>query len=105
MRIMSIGQNIKKMRNLAIVTVLILIGIQSTLTGCTATGINSGITNSQEATDIWHSYEILPNYHYYIWGPVSQPFYIIGIDEKYHLASTHWKPVDLTPAIDRKSVV
>ena len=95
----SIGQNIIKIRNTVIVSVLVSIGIQSTLTGCAAIGTNSGITNSQEATDIWHSYEILPNYHYYIWGPVSQPFYIIGIDEKYQLTSSHWKPVDLTPAM------
>ena len=99
MRIVSIGQNIKKIGNLVIISVLILIGIQSTLTGCAATATNSAIINSQEATDIWHSYEILPNYHYYIWGPVSQPFYIIGIDEKYQLTPSHWKPVDLTPAM------
>ena len=99
MRIVSIGQNIKKIGNPVIISVLISIGIQSTLTGCAAIGTNSGITNSQEATDIWHSYEILPNHHYYIWGPVSQPFYIIGIDEKYQLTPSHWKPVDLTPAM------
>ena len=98
-RIMPTGRNIKKIRNTAIVAVLILVGIQSTLTGCAATGKRSGITNSQEATDIWHSYEILPNYHYYFWGPVSQPFYIIGIDEKYQLTPSLWKPVDLTPAM------
>ena len=96
---MPTAHNIKKIRNSAIISVFILIGFQSTLTGCAATGTNSGITNSQEATDIWHAYEILPNYHYYIWGPVSQPFYIIGIDEKYQLKSSHWKPVDLTPAM------
>jgi len=96
---MPIDPSIKKIRNRAIVSVLILIGFQSTLTGCATTGTNSGITNSQEATDIWHAYEILPNYHYYFWGPVSQPFYIIGIDEKYQLKSSHWKPVDLKPAM------
>ena len=96
---MPIDPSIKKIRNRAIVSVLILIGFQSTLTGCATTGTNSGITNSREATDIWHAYEILPNYHYYFWGPVSQPFYIIGIDEKYQLKSSHWKPVDLKPAM------
>ena len=84
---------------MAILSAFILVGLQSTLTGCAATATNSAVTNSQEATDIWHSYEILPNYHYYFWGPVSQPFYIIGIDEKYQLTPSHWKPVDLTPAM------
>ncbi len=96
---MPTGPDIKKMRHTAIVFVLILIAIHSTLTGCAATGRNLPITNSQEATDIWHSYEILPNYHYYFWGPVSQPFYIIGIDEKYQLTPSSWQPVDLTPAM------
>jgi len=57
----------------------------------------SGITSSQEATDIWHSYEIQSNYKYYYSGPDSQPNYIIGIDDRYRLTSGLWKPVDLTP--------
>ena len=98
-RTMPADQNKKKIRNLAIISVLIFIGIQSTLTSCATTGTNSAITNSQEATDIWHAYEVLPNYQYYFWGPVSQPFYIIGIDEKYQLTPSSWQPVDLTPAM------
>ena len=96
---MQIVHSIQKRAKTTILSVLVLVAVQSTLTGCATTGANSAITNSQEATDIWHAYEILPNYHYYFWGPVSQPFYIIGIDEKYQLTSTHWKPVDLTPAM------
>jgi hypothetical protein len=78
---------------------LFLVVILSTLTGCAATaGKNSsGVVTSREATEIWHSYEILPNYRYYYSGPDSQPNYIIGIDDKYHLISHLWKPVDLTP--------
>jgi hypothetical protein len=93
------GQDIKNMVKTAIVSVLLIAAIQGMLSGCAATGTNLPITNSQEATDIWHSYEILPNYQYYFWGPVSQPFYIIGIDEKYQLTPSSWKPVDLTPAM------
>ena len=96
---MPIHPHIKNIRNRAILSMLILVGFQSILTGCATTAANSAIINSQEATDIWHSYEILPDYHYYIWGPVSQPFYIIGIDEKYRLTPGNWKPVDLTPAM------
>jgi len=70
------------------------------LTGCAGTGRkSSGVISSQEATAIWHSYEILPNYHYYYYGPDAQPFYVMGIDDQYRLASNLWKPVDLTPAM------
>lgn len=72
----------------------------SALTGCATTAKkSSGVVTSREATEIWHSYQILPNYHYYFWGPVSQPFYLVGIDDKYKLVSNQWKPVDLTPAM------
>jgi len=75
-----------------------------TLTGCAATAgkKSAGVVHSQEATDIWHSYEVLPNYNYYISGAESRPWYIIGIDEKYKLTSKNWKPVDLTPEMLNK---
>ena len=92
-------ENISKTEKATTLAIFLLVVLLSTLAGCAASGRNLPVTNSQEATDIWHSYEILPNYHYYIWGPVSQPFYIIGIDEKYQLTPSHWKPVDLTPAM------
>ena len=81
----------------AVLALLVIIGIQSTLNGCASNAKNSRITNSRQATEIWHSYQILPNYHYYFWGPVSQPFYLVGIDDRYQLMSEQWKPVDLTP--------
>ena len=83
----------------AIVFTLLLFVTQITLFGCATppSGRTSGIRTSQEATDIWHSYQILPNYNYYYSGPDTQPRYIIGIDDKYHLTSKLWKPVDLTP--------
>jgi hypothetical protein len=83
----------------AIVTVLVFVVTQSTLIGCAVTAgrKGSGITNSQEATDQWHSFEILPNHQYYYSGPDARPFYIIAIDDQYHLTSTLWKPIDLTP--------
>ena len=92
-----------KLRNSTIVTVFFLVVILSTLTGCAATAKkSSGVITSREATEIWHSYEILPNYKYYYIGPDAEPRYIIGIDDKYHLASKNWKPVDLTPEILNK---
>jgi hypothetical protein len=95
-----IAQNKKKAGNSAIVSVLLLVVVQSTLIGCASVPDRaSGIRSSQEATDIWHSYQILPNYKYYYAGPDSQPNYIIGIDDRYQLTSKLWKPVDLTPAM------
>ena len=86
------------------VTVLLLIVILSVLSGCATTAgkKSSGVVTSREATEIWHSYEIQPNYHYYYSGPNSQPNFIIGIDDKYQFTSKLWKPVDLTPEMLKK---
>jgi len=99
-----IAQNRKKTEKPTILSVLILVIILITLTGCAATtGRNSsGVITSREATEIWHSYQVLPNYNYYISGADSRPNYIIGIDDKYHLTSKNWKPVDLTPEMLNK---
>ena len=95
---MQIAQNLTKMGKPTLLAVLVLVLIQNILSGCATTGRKgSSIMPSREATEIWHSYEILPNYHYYTSGPKSQPNFIIGIDDKYHLTSKLWKPVDLTP--------
>jgi len=95
----EIAQKNEKMGKAAIVSVLLLVVIQITLIGCATppSGRTSGIRTSQEATDIRHSYQILPNYKYYYAGGDAQPNYIIGIDDRYRLTSKLWKPVDLTP--------
>ena len=99
-----IDPNRSKIEKTTIQSALFLIAILISLTGCAATdGIkSSGVVHSREATDIWHSYEVLPNYKYYISGAESRPWYIIGIDEKYKLTSKNWKPVDLTPEMLNK---
>ncbi len=96
---MQIAKNIAKIGKTNLLAVLLLVALHGTLTGCAATEVkkSSGITASREATAIWHSYEILPDYHYYYSGPDTQPNYIIGIDDRYKLMSEFWKPVDLTP--------
>jgi len=98
---MQIVQNIPKIGKTTLLGVLVLVVMLSVLTGCATTAgkKSSGVVTSREATEIWHSYEILPNYHYYYSGPDSQPNYIIGIDDRYKLISEFWKPVDLTPAM------
>lgn len=94
----DIHQNKEKMGKAAILSVLLVVGILSALSGCATTGRKgSSIIPSREATEMWHSYEILPNYHYYYSGPDTQPKFIIGIDDKYRFTAKLWKPVDLTP--------
>jgi hypothetical protein len=96
---MQLVKNIAKMGKPTLLGVLALVVIQSTLTGCATTAgkKSSGVVTSREATEIWHSYEVLPNYHYYYSGPDTQPNYLIGIDDRYKLITEFWKPVDLTP--------
>ena len=88
--------NRKKMKIAPFAAVFVLVVIHGTLIGCANTFKSSGVITSREATDIWHSYKILPNYKYYYAGSDAQPKYIIGIDDTYKLKSVLWKPVDLT---------
>jgi len=90
-----IAHNKALMPKAALAAVLVLVALQLILTGCAARK-PSGVAASQAATDIWHSFEILPNYKYYYSGSDSRPFYIIAIDDRYRLKSNLWKPVDLT---------
>jgi len=98
------SQNISQTGKAIALRGLFLVAIVAALTGCAATSDikSSGVVHSREATDIWHSYEVLPNYNYYISGAESRPWYIIGIDDKYKLTSKNWKPVDLTPEMLNK---
>ena len=84
---------------MTIAAVFVLVAIHGMLIGCTTTFKSSGVITSREATDIWHTYEVLPNYNYYYYGPDTQPDYLIGLDDSYKLISKLWKPVDLTPAM------
>lgn len=52
---------------------------------------------SQEVTDAFESYRVLPDYQYYYIGPDARPDAIIGIKKGYTLDSGIWKPVALTP--------
>jgi hypothetical protein len=98
------AQNISQTGKAIALWGLFLAAVAAALTGCAATSDikSSGVVHSREATDIWHSYEVLPNYNYYISGAESRPWYIIGIDDKYTLTSKNWKPVDLTPEMLNK---
>ena len=93
----------KNIRTPMMAAALILIMVLCAAAASAANGRKgSTIIPSREATEIWHSYEIQPNYNYYYSGPNSQPNYIIGIDNKYEFTSKKWKPVDLTPEMLKK---
>jgi hypothetical protein len=96
---MQLVPNIAKIRTATSLSPLVLAVIPLLLLACATTPNpkGAGVVTSREATDIWHSYDIYPNYNYYYSGPDSQPNYIIGIDDTYRLVSKLWKPVDLTP--------
>ena len=90
--------NPEKQRQIATIAVVFVFAITvSTLSGCAGALKSSGVISSHEATAIWHTYEIQPNYNYYQAGPSTRPFYIIGVDNRYKLVSKLWKPVDPTP--------
>ena len=57
-----------------------------------------------EITQIFETYQILPNHKYYIsaWGNI--PYAIIGIDKNYTLREGLWKEVDITPQLLRSWV-
>jgi hypothetical protein len=99
-----IAQTGKRMGVAAIASALLLVLVLCALNSVAASTrkSRSGIVTSREATEIWHSYEIRPDYNYYFSGPTSQPDFIIGIDNKYRLTSKLWKPVDLTPEMLKK---
>ena len=85
------------------VSVLLIVVILSALSACATTTARKGssIIPGREATEIWHSYEILPNYHYYYSGPDTQPNYLIGIDDRYKLMSKLWNAAPTTLLLRR----
>jgi hypothetical protein len=67
----------RKQRHIAtIVIVFVFTIIFGTLSGCSGILKSSGVITSHEATAIWHTYEVRPNYNYYYASPDTRPFYI-----------------------------
>lgn len=68
------------------------------LAGCAARLADYGnIRPSDEVSQLFQRYEVLPGLDYYYSGPDAYPNFIIGIDKAFTLQSDYWKPVDLTP--------
>lgn len=67
--------------------------------GCAGAFQNYGKFVPDDATeDMFLSYQPSPDYRYYYSGPDAEPNAILGVDKKYNLVTSLWKPVDLTPA-------
>jgi hypothetical protein len=62
------------------------------------------LQRNAEISQIFETYQILPNHKYYIsaWGNI--PYAIIGIHENYTLREGLWKEVNLTPQLLRSWV-
>ncbi len=71
--------------------------------GCAATNPGSGtygrLNRNREVSQIFRSYEILPDHRYYYSGSDAYPSVVIGIHKDYTLVAKFWKPVDITPGI------
>ena len=67
--------------------------------GCTSSLFkNYGkITPDRNAERAFETYQINPNYNYYISGSDVYPRVIIGLDKTYKLEPDLWKHVDMTP--------
>lgn len=65
------------------------------LASCTA-GSYGRLQWSDEAIDLFESSQILKNHTYYYFGPEAEPEAIIAIDNRYVLAPSLWKKIDLT---------
>jgi len=71
-----------------------------TSAGCTGLLVkrNYGrITPDRNATIAFETYQINPNYNYYISGSDVYPHVIIGLDKSYNIEPDLWKHVDMTP--------
>ena len=63
------------------------------------------ITPDRDATDAFNTYQINPNYNYFISGSDAHPNVILGLDKAYKLEPDLWKPVEMTPQKFRELVI
>jgi hypothetical protein len=77
---------------MCILTVLPSVGHASTLFKN-----NGKIIPDGKVTSAFETYQINPNYNYYISGSDTYPHAILGLDKVYNLEPDLWKRVDMTP--------
>ena len=57
------------------------------------------LQSSHEVTQAFQDKQILSDHQYYFSGNQRIPYGIIGIGSKYRLRTSHWKAIDLNPAL------
>lgn len=68
--------------------------LASLLSGCA--GNYGKLVYDASVDQIFEGFNVLPDHRYYIYGPDTLPAVIVALDKRYHLASSIWKPVDIT---------
>ena len=74
----------------------LLVGVGLLLSAC-STGSYGHLDFTLTVNDIFESGQVVDNHRYYYIGPDAEPVAIMAIDNKYELAPSLWKSVNLTP--------
>jgi hypothetical protein len=69
-----------------------LLGWLMTFTGCFAT--YGKLVKSDAVESTFRQYQFAQNYNYYYLGFESNPYAILGLDARYHLQQSFWKPME-----------
>jgi hypothetical protein len=80
---------------------LIWIGVAA---GCTGNARVGGQQISREVSDLFESYQILPDHRYYHIGWDTRPYAIVALNEPYHITSKFWMPFDAESTVLQKRV-
>jgi hypothetical protein len=84
------------MRKKNILAAILLASLTLLLSACSS-GSYGHLDFTLTVNDIFESGQVLDDHHYYYIGPEAEPVAIMGIDNKYELAPSLWKPIKLTP--------
>lgn len=58
---------------------------------------SGGLSRSNEVSNLFESYQILPDHAYYFSGSSTNPRAVVGIQKEYTLVSDYWHPIEPTP--------
>lgn len=81
-----------------LVTSILFILMLPALSGC-ASPTYGRLLSSHEVSQVFQNNQILSDHLYYYSGFQRIPYGLIGIDNKYRLRSSLWKPIDLTSSL------
>ncbi|MFC1515925.1 hypothetical protein ACFL7E_04105 [Thermodesulfobacteriota bacterium] len=85
----------KEMSKTAVLFLGLLMGLML-LTGCVANANFGNLKRNNETTKAFTTYQVLPDYQYFITGPNGRPYAIMGLYNDYKLYSKLWQPVNPT---------